>query len=75
MPGAKVADDSPGPGQYQNNKVQMRPVQNRTVFTSTTSRFLPSSTYSPGPGAYNSSDPQGSMVKRSFNVTIDGVEF
>mmetsp|Transcript_29772 Transcript_29772/g.65038 ORF Transcript_29772/g.65038 Transcript_29772/m.65038 type:complete len:565 (-) Transcript_29772:839-2533(-) len=75
MPGARDPGETPGPGQYQNNKVAQRPVQNRTVFTSNSARFLPASTYSPGPGAYTSSDPLSTMVKRSFNVTIDGVEF
>ena len=27
----------------------------------------------PGPGTYESEDPNASMVKRSFNVTVDGV--
>eukprot|EP00277_Geminigera_cryophila_P042135 CAMPEP_0173114946 /NCGR_PEP_ID=MMETSP1102-20130122/48035_1 /TAXON_ID=49646 /ORGANISM="Geminigera sp., Strain Caron Lab Isolate" /LENGTH=148 /DNA_ID=CAMNT_0014017543 /DNA_START=6 /DNA_END=452 /DNA_ORIENTATION=+ len=26
----------------------------------------------PGPGAYNPSDPYGQLVKRSFNITVEG---
>ena len=29
----------------------------------------------PGPGSYDAYDPYASMMRRSFNVTIDGVVF
>ena len=70
-------DETPGPGNYRPENVNLdkKPVNFRTCFVSSERRFKPSSTLSPGPGTYDSDDNTGSMLKRSYNVTIDGVNY
>ena len=70
-------DETPGPGNYRPENVNLdkKPVNFRTCFVSSERRFKPSSTLSPGPGTYGSDDNTGSMLKRSYNVTIDGVNY
>ena len=46
---------------------------NRSCFQSGSNRFNANRSVAPGPGMYETEDPNASMVKRSFNVTIDGV--
>mmetsp|Transcript_21121 Transcript_21121/g.40322 ORF Transcript_21121/g.40322 Transcript_21121/m.40322 type:complete len:221 (+) Transcript_21121:382-1044(+) len=65
---------APGPGHYNVKKLK-KPVHAHMCFGSNSSRFSPNTTVAPGPGTYESGDQGNAMVKRSFNVTIDGVEF
>ena len=65
---------SPGPGAYTPRKTDHRPLVNRTCMISKESRFKGSTTLTPGPGTYANED-SGSMLKRSYNVSIDGVDY
>ena len=65
---------SPGPGAYTPRKTDHRPLVNRTCFISKESRFKGSTTLTPGPGTYANED-SSSMLKRSYNVSIDGVDY
>mmetsp|Transcript_36326 Transcript_36326/g.43931 ORF Transcript_36326/g.43931 Transcript_36326/m.43931 type:complete len:568 (+) Transcript_36326:276-1979(+) len=71
---AGTATKTPGPGSYDSKNGE-KPTHNRSCFISNSNRFGPSTTVAPGPGSYNSDDPSSAMLKRSFNVTIDGVNF
>ncbi|KAK3272820.1 hypothetical protein CYMTET_18903 [Cymbomonas tetramitiformis] len=69
-----AANTIPGPGSYEPKKLE-KPPHNRSCFISNSSRFDRSTSVAPGPGTYANEDPSNAMVKRSFNVTIDGVNF
>lgn len=68
---------TPGPGAYSHTKEKdafkpfVRPVPG-AGFSTQSSRFKGNATYSPGPGAY---EAPSSIVKRSFNVTVDEMGF
>mmetsp|Transcript_3003 Transcript_3003/g.7317 ORF Transcript_3003/g.7317 Transcript_3003/m.7317 type:complete len:605 (+) Transcript_3003:499-2313(+) len=67
----------PGPGSYDTAGEMMGNVSyggENKCFVSSAPRFSRVSTLAPGPGAYDGEDPDRTMVRRSFNVTIDGVE-
>jgi len=72
--GLKV-NNIPGPGAYDIGAGPKGPLANRTCFSSTSRRFNERGSAAPGPGSYDIEDAGRSMVKRSFNVTIDGVTF
>ena len=64
----------PGPGRYEAAQKLRNPIPvQRSSFQSGSARFESSVSVSPGPGMYESENPNASMVKRSFNVTVDGV--
>jgi hypothetical protein len=73
MPGLKYTL-SPGPGAY-TPKFQKKPVHNANCFGTNSSRFVPPGSLAPGPGTYDAAGVDHGLIKRSFNVTIDGVEF
>ena len=68
----------PGPGSYNIGKDILKPhksyLDGAQHFVSSAPRFNHMSTLAPGPGTYEVEDPERTMIKRSFNVTIDGVE-
>lgn len=74
----------PGPGAYHSaassfveNKGPMSELHKlalskRESLWGTTGRFADrTNSWTPGPGAYEARDPYGSVVKRTFNVTLD----
>jgi len=74
--GVKTTESAvPGPGTYNAKAGAKNGIvaTNRSCFVSNSNRFKSSRTIAPGPGSYESEDPNSTMVKRSFNVTIDGV--
>jgi hypothetical protein len=72
----------PGPGSYDTGKDMLKQTRKKVnimgmdenCFVSSAPRFNHMSTLAPGPGTYQTEDPETTMIKRSFNVTIDGVE-
>ena len=68
----------PGPGSYETGANILSPKSvgddSRKHFVSSASRFGRTSTLAPGPGTYDTEDPERTMIRRSFNVTIDGAE-
>ncbi|QDZ17541.1 hypothetical protein HOP50_01g00500 [Chloropicon primus] len=75
----KQASSDPGPGSYDTGKDILHKKflglnKNRSFFVSSATRFNNMTTLAPGPGTYDTEDPERTMLKRSFNVTIDGVE-
>ena len=71
----KKKEGMPGPGSYNTgNDILSKNFVPKTCFVSSAPRFNHMSTLAPGPGTYDTEDPQRAMIKRSFNVTIDGVE-
>jgi hypothetical protein len=73
MPGMKYTL-SPGPGAY-SPQFHKKPMHNANCFGTNSSRFDPHGSLAPGPGTYDAAGIDHGMMKRSFNVTIDGVEF
>ena len=75
----KQNSSDPGPGSYNTGKDILKASTKNVAglgsyFVSSATRFNHMSTLAPGPGTYDTEDPERTMIKRSFNVTIDGVE-
>ena len=65
---------APGPGAYEGGQQLRNPIPvQRSSFQSGSARFESHRSVAPGPGMYETEDPNRSIVKRSFNVTVDGV--
>ena len=74
---AAKASGDPGPGSYDTGRNILQKNYlgtQRNFFVSSATRFGNMTTLAPGPGTYDTEDPERTMLKRSFNVTIDGVE-
>ena len=74
-------DESPGPGSYDllgTRKHRSGSGVTRSCsgsFRSESARFKASHTPGPGPGYYDPNKPGTELVKKSFNATINGIEF
>ena len=70
------AGEAPGPGSYDPGtyKLPERKLIERQVFVSNEQRFRDGAAKkaTPGPGYYDSEEPATSLIKRSYNVTIEG---
>mmetsp|Transcript_19498 Transcript_19498/g.64619 ORF Transcript_19498/g.64619 Transcript_19498/m.64619 type:complete len:503 (-) Transcript_19498:165-1673(-) len=84
-PSDKFKQQLPGPGTYSSDvmtlnselqKLQKRKALLGEDLTSATfgagPRFSMKAQATPGPGAYNAVDPYSQLIKRSFNITIEG---
>ena len=69
---------APGPGSYNTASSSLhanKPFAKNTGFAGSSGRFRGATTLTPGPGSYNVDVPDRGLIKRSYNVTIDGVTF
>jgi len=84
-PSSKFKEQLPGPGAYSadvmtlNGEIQKLQKRKALLGEESTSatfgagpRFAMKSQATPGPGAYNAVDPYSQLIKRSFNITIEG---
>lgn len=64
---------NPGPGTYNSafHRSKTTKTNGKNLFKSKSIRFKDPDSFTPGPGSYQYVGPTHSMMKRSFNVTID----
>jgi hypothetical protein len=72
-PGEADPNASPGPGEYDVARRGREAIpKGRSSLRSGSARMATRTSAAPGPGRYDGIHPHNRMLRRSFNVTVDG---